>query len=110
MQRDKYGFLVQKQQDGSLDGGDTVNWTGHEIYLGAKPAYKGAFVDRFEVGWGAWVRHFDPELSNKGFASHYMGPWEGGISRDQLIGDSVCCQYEDEQFGKVHATLNKKRA
>lgn len=81
--RDKYGLIVQKQHDGSLDGGDTINWTGHEVYLRRMET---APMSLFERGWGGYVRHFDQSLSNNGFAAYYNGPWDGVISRDQLTG------------------------
>jgi len=40
----------------------------------------------FGTGFGAFVRHPVPELTNGGFGAYYHNPWDGVISRDQLTG------------------------
>ena len=49
------GVMVQQQGDGSIDGGDSVNWMGHFLgnYFGF--GYKGSkfpYALYFEKGWG----------------------------------------------------------
>lgn len=78
------GELGQIQLDGSLEMGDSANWTGHWVYL--TDATNWAYTDLYEVGFGAYVRHPDPKLTNNGFGSYYKNPWAGCISRDQMTG------------------------
>ena len=88
---DKYGSIGQIQPDGSIDGGDSVNWEGHRRYLtegkhdyryhyhkSRLPEYKAFFKDK-TIGY---KRH--PRSSAT--ASYYKNPWNGNISRDQLTG------------------------
>jgi hypothetical protein len=79
---DKYGFIGQIQDDGSVEGGDSACWTGHWILLGGE----GQSMSKFEVKPGAYVRHPVPEQTNNGFGAYYESPWRGCISRDQLTG------------------------
>lgn len=81
--RDKYGLIVQDQSRGILDGGDTVNWEGHRVYL---TDGVGTPLSLFETGKGGYCRHFDPDMTYKGFGSYYQNPWDGVISKDQLTG------------------------
>jgi hypothetical protein len=83
--KDENQIIGQMQENGTYDGGDSVNWMGHYIYLtGDKDNFP--FVETFEKGFGGYVRHPDPKRSNNGFAAHYKNPWDGVISRDQLVG------------------------
>lgn len=81
---DKYGVVGQIQDDGSIEGGDSACWQGHRVYL--TKVNDPNYVDFFEVGFGAYVRHPDPKLTIQGFGAHYKNPWNGCISRDQLTG------------------------
>lgn len=83
MHRDDYNIIGQIQSDGSIEGGDSVNWMGHWIYL-TKEAFP--FVKTFEVKFGSWVRHPIPSQTNNGFGAYYRNPWDGVMSRDQLTG------------------------
>lgn len=83
---DKNGALMQVQNPGitpQLEGGDSLNWTGYYKYLGGEGAPN---MKYFAVNNYAYVRHPDPEQSYFGFASYYKNPWDGVISRDQMIG------------------------
>lgn len=80
---DKHGLLGQLEPDGGIDGGDTVNWTGHWMYLRDEPPLElSYFIYAFRGGRFGFVRH---PLSSR-TASHYNNPWSGNISRDQLTG------------------------
>ena len=83
--KDENGIIVQPQPDGSYDGGDSVNWMGHYIYL-TEDKDNFPFVDTFEVGRGGYVRHPYPKKSFHGFGAYYKNPWDGVISRDQYTG------------------------
>lgn len=93
---DMYGTLTQTQPDGSAEGGDSVNWTGHFCYLTGAFLFgdidresnkEVAFSEFFEGSrFGAYVRHPDPLLTNNAFGAHYENPWNGCISRDQMTG------------------------
>jgi len=90
---DKYGSLGQIQQDGSIDGGDSVNWEGHKKYLcdvEGRYLYEtiagDVFVnyeDFFRGSRLGYVRHPHNEGTTN---SYYKNPWNGNISRDQLQG------------------------
>lgn len=80
---DKYGILGQIQYDGNVEGGDSVCWMGHYLYLTKK---KFPFSNTFERSFGAYVRHPDPKQTYYGFGAYYKNPWDGVISRDQLTG------------------------
>jgi len=87
--RDRHNIIGQIQSDGSVEGGDSVNWMGHWLYLNdGKDKFFDIdlFIKTFKVGFGAWVRHPDPEMTNSGFGAHYKNPWNGCISRDQITG------------------------
>jgi len=87
MHIDKYGIIGQIQSDGSIEGGDSVNWMGHWLYLSDRSddtAKK--FINTFEVGFGAYVRHPYPDATYNGFGAYYKNPWDGCISRDQFTG------------------------
>lgn len=96
MNRDKYGIIGQIQRPGSkikVEGGDSLTWMGHWLYLndGVDPGGKTVtntkqYIDFFEVAPGAFVRHPDPELTNNGFGAYYKNPYNGCITRDQLTG------------------------
>lgn len=92
MNRDKYRIIGQIQSDGSIEGGDSVNWMGHWLYLddevnAAKESWNiDKYIKAFELGFGGYVRHFDPSQTDNGFGAYYKNPWRGVISRDQLIG------------------------
>lgn len=93
MNRDKYGIIGQVQPEGWIEGGDSVCWMGHWLYLngGVDPEGKtvtnvDSFIKFFEVSFGAYVRHPDPEMTYNGFGAHYANPWNGCITRDQLTG------------------------
>lgn len=85
---DDKGFITHLRSDGSMESGDAVNWHGHYLYTfkNAKTAHYKTYRDHFKIGSGAWVRHFDPKMTDNGFGTHYKNPWNGVISRDQLFG------------------------
>lgn len=83
MNKDKYGIIGQIQSDGSMEGGDSVNWMGHYVYLTDDTF---PFLYTFEISPGAYVRHPDPDQTTNGFGSFYKNPWNGCISRDQMTG------------------------
>ena len=89
MHTDKYGVIGQIQGDGSVEGGDSVCWMGHWLYLNNGEVDEwnvDKFIYFFEVAFGAYVRHPDPTQTNNGFGAHYKNPWNGCITRDQLTG------------------------
>lgn len=87
MHIDGLGILCQPQSDGTLDGGDSVNWTAHAIFVGAVRGWdRDRFCRTFEMRPGAWVRHPEPSRSSFGWAAYEAGAWQGCISRDQMTG------------------------
>lgn len=103
MNKDKYNIIGQIQPDGSIEGGDSVNWMGHYLYL---TKHKFPFRKTFEVGFGAYVRHPDPKQTNNGFGAYYKNPWDGVISRDQLIGIIMGLMSQKDRIGMVKLTLH----
>jgi len=83
--KDENGAIGQIQADGSLEMGDSANWTGHYVYL-SNDETNFPFVEFFEVKPGGYVRHPDPKKTILGFGAYYRNPWDGCISRDQLTG------------------------
>ena len=85
---DKWGVIGQIQDDGSVEGGDALNWMGHWSYHEDIPNWPSErIVDFFEVArGGGYVRHFDPAQTYYGFGSYYKNPYNGCISRDQMPG------------------------
>jgi len=94
---DHYNRMMQKQPNGLLEGGDSLNWTGHRAFMhwvgtgsvidGLEQARLRSFAsfDDHKMN-GGFYRHPDPQLSNNGFAAYYHHPWDGVISRDQFTG------------------------
>lgn len=83
---DQDGFIVQRQADGTLEGGDSVNWTGHAIYL--NDGFKSG-VHHFRYCFsslGSYVRYPFVYHEQYRWTSFYKNPWHGNISRDQLTG------------------------
>jgi hypothetical protein len=101
--KDKNGIICQPQPDGSLEGGDSVCWTGHYIYLTGE---KFPFVGTFEKGFGGYVRHPDPQSTNSTFGAYYKNPWNGCISRDQLTGIIAAFIRQKESLALIRVTLN----
>lgn len=88
MNRDKYGFIGQIQDDGSVEGGDSLCWNGHWEFLNSdstRPRKKIPMF-RYRVGFGAYVRHPIARQTNNGFGFYYGHAWDGVISRDQFTG------------------------
>lgn len=85
MHIDKFGIIGQIQDNGTIEGGDSVNWMGHWIYV-TKNEDKFPFCNAFEIKPGAYVRHPIPEQTNNGFGAYYNHAWDGVMSRDQLTG------------------------
>lgn len=100
--RDKYGILGQIQPDGSIEGGDGANWTGHYMYLtgGSFP-----YVKTFSKGNG-FVRHPDPNCTINSFGCYYAGPYDGVMSRDQLTGVLGALIRQKEYMSLVRLGLN----
>lgn len=91
MNRDKHDIIGQIISPGRVEGGDSVNWMGHWLYLSNSEATTTnwtieRYIKTFETSPGAWVRHPDPDMSYYGFAAYYKNPWNGVLSRDQLTG------------------------
>jgi hypothetical protein len=87
MNRDAFGAICQIREDGSIECGDSVCWTGHEYYLSGKnPIRKHSFSDFFGAGKFAYVRHPNDFATDNSFGCYYKNPWDGVISRDQLTG------------------------
>lgn len=93
MNRDENGIIGQIQPEGWVEGGDSVCWMGHWLFLnnGVDPqgtAVKNVndYINFFEVKPGAYVRHPVPKQTYNGFGAHYKNPWNGCISRDQFTG------------------------
>lgn len=83
--RDHAGALVQQlgaDYEYQLEGGDSLNWTGHYVYLGGNAIQCAPRHTYFKKGTG-YVRH-----PNTGFASslYYKNFYNGNISRDQYAG------------------------
>ena len=85
MNRDKYGILGQIQPDGSIEGGDALNWECHYRYFTSEEMPP-LILTWFNISSGAYVRHPSPNHTTYGFGAHYRNPWNGCISRDQLTG------------------------
>lgn len=91
MHIDDLGIICQPQRDGSLEGGDSVNWMGHALFVGALRGWSiERYCSTFEVRPGVWVRHPIPSRSMWGWASYEDGVWDGCVSRDQMTG-ILCC-------------------
>lgn len=121
---DKYGVLAMKQQDGFLEGGDSLAWTGHYEYFNPvnfleekreylKPVGDSdtlepcGFFEFFSVnskGW-AFTRHPVPKSTfHNGFGAYYKNPWDGIISRDQLTGP-LCFAVKTKKFKQCFKIL-----
>ena len=85
---DKHGVIGQIQDDGvTVEGGDSINWMAHWAYHEDVPNWPAdRIVEKFEVGFGGYVRHFDPAQTYYGFGAHYKNPYNGVMSRDQMTG------------------------
>lgn len=80
---DKYGVIGQEQRDGTIDGGDSVNWQGHRMYLEDKPPMKlKDYIEFYRGKQLGYSRH--PHSATT--ARYYKNPWSGNISRDQFTG------------------------
>lgn len=110
MHRDKWGVPGQIQSDGSIEGGDSVNWLGHLIFLGGGEDSNNwtaeRYVDLFEAKFGGWVRHFDPAQTENEFGAFYGGPYDGVISRDQLTGILGALIAGKQRLAAVRLILN----
>ena len=85
---DEHGNLMQLQR-GELEGGDSLNWTGHKCLIeflltgNRTPARTLAFFSNNGTGL---VRYPNPSMTNNGFGAYHEDAWNGCISRDQLTG------------------------
>lgn len=104
MNMDRYSIICQPQDNGTLEGGDGVNWTGHWIYLTKNMSYP--YVKTFEVAFGAYVRHPDPTCTNNGFGAHYKNPWNGCMSRDQLTGVLAALIRQKERLALIRLGIH----
>src|SRR5690606_26913360 len=105
---DIYNLLGQIQLEGSVEGGDTINWMGHRLYhesdfFGWTPEKLILF---FEVGFGGYVRHFDPNQTYHGFGAYYKNPYNGVMSRDQLTGLVGMMVKRKQYYPLLRLTLN----
>ena len=105
MNRDPEGIIGQIQPDGSIEGGDSVCWQGHYIYL-TDDMEKFPFRKTFEVGFGSYVRHPDPNRTNNGFGAYYRNPWDGCISRDQMTGILIGLIGSKDVYGVFRLALH----
>lgn len=80
--RDSYGAIGHRRQDGSLEMGDSACWTGHHKYLGSNHLS----MRFFEKGFGGYCRYPDKWGTDNAFGAYYKNPWQGCMSRDQLTG------------------------
>jgi len=103
--KDENGAIGQIQRDGSIEMGDSVNWTGHYVYL-TNNKDKLPFVDFFEIKPGAYVRHPDPKTTAFGFGSFYHNPWDGCISRDQMTGIIAALIAQKEKMAMLRLLLH----
>lgn len=86
MNLDRFGIVGQIQSDYSVEGGDSVNWMGHLLYLGWPKYNIENYFNLFQVSCGGYVRHFSKDATPYGFGAYYKNPWNGCISRDQMTG------------------------
>jgi len=97
MHRDQLGIIGQIQPPGSkikVEGGDSLAWHSHWIYLNDGKDPDGITVkdaaDVFQffspdyLFDGALLRHPIAEFTNNGFGAYYSNPWSGCVSRDQI--------------------------
>ena len=75
--------VIGQVQGGGIDGGDSASWNGIYNYL---TDGKGVDMTYFEVGFGAYVRHPDPDPVTDTFEAYYKSPWDGNFTRDQMTG------------------------
>lgn len=112
MHYDQDYILCQLQHGFGLEGGDSVNWMGHLLYV--FPGWMGwsaeKYIHTFELKPGLWCRHPSPNRSQNGWASFVNGTWDGVMSRDQMKG-ILCYLIKNNQTNAVHRLLleHKKR-
>ena len=84
---DERGNLMQLQR-GKLEGGDSLNWTGHKCFLEWFLGIGGSTLAtvRFFIKEGGFVRYPDPAMTNNGFGAFFENIFNGCISKDQLTG------------------------
>lgn len=102
---DKYGFIGHQQSPDFVEGGDSVNYMGHYIYL-SDDRDKLPLVENYEVKFGAWVRHPHADQTNNGFGAHYKNPWNGCISRDQYTGILAAMIAKQDRWALCRALLH----
>lgn len=65
--------------------GDGTSWNGHYNYY--SPKKDGVpFRKTFEVSFGGYARYPIPDPKFNAYGSYYKNPWNGNISRDQIMG------------------------
>lgn len=110
MNFDSAGFIGQIQSDGSVEGGDSLCWNGHWLYLTKEAQIAIPIVrmpmHRYKVSFGAYVRHPIPEFTNNGFGAYYKSPWDGCISRDQFTGLLVGLIAENNKLAMLEVILH----
>jgi len=90
---DKYGVIGQLEPGETIDGGDSLNWCGHLIYLSdeflSPEMYFHFFHDKGKhLGF---VRH----PLNKKTHAFYKNPWYANGSKDQITGPlSIIIKYK----------------
>ena len=84
---DERGNLMQLQR-GELEGGDSLNWTGHKCFLEWFLGIGGSTIKTvdFFIRNGGFVRYPDPAMTNNGFGAFFENIFNGCISRDQFTG------------------------
>lgn len=82
---DKNGWLMQVQEDESLEGGDSASFSAHRLYLDPKttPYYVHRFHKFYHNGELGYCRYPEKREIYK-WTAFYASPWEGVMSRDQL--------------------------
>lgn len=88
MNEDSLGVVCQIRSYGVLECGDGTAWTGYRVYLDPEFAkkYRYHFTFRSNKFPGAYVRHPFGSRTDNEFGAYYKNPWDGVISRDQMIG------------------------
>lgn len=70
---------------GCVEMGDGTSWNGHYNYF--SPKKDGVpYRKTFEVSFGGYARYPIPDPKCNAYGWYYKNPWNGNISRDQIMG------------------------
>lgn len=110
MHYDQDYILCQLQHGFGLEGGDSVNWMGHLLYV--FPGWMGwdpnKYIKTFESKPGLWCRHPNTNRSTGGWASFAGGTWDGVMSRDQMKG-ILCYLVKNKMLLAIKRLLNEHK-